>query len=234
MPALNGPHGSWGLQGLRCFLWIPTADPDPNPPALQEPLRALIPFQRFFCSSYFGVNPEPLQCCPQLARGHLEPQQEMDLVGSRRKKQDEGEQGDTVQSHIPKTAPRPPAPFWTGLWPWLGRCEGTAAQNFLLNRFLVRWRLERAQPRLAWAARSRRLSLEKPPQAPGWECPPTTRLWGGTDPGGAQRGTARARSGNHTELRLGIGTAWRWEGVLVAVRDPMEKRWIRQLWMDAG
>lgn len=192
------------------------------------------PPPKIFCSSYFGVNPEPLQCCPQLARGHLEPQQEMDLVGSRRKGQDEGEQGDTVQSHIPKTAPRPPAPFWTGLWPWLGRCEGTAAQNFLLNRFLVRWRLERAQPRLAWAARSRRLSLEKPPQAPGWECPPTTRLWGGTDPGGAQRGTARARSGNHTELRLGIGTAWRGEGVLVAVRDPMEKRWIRQLWMDAG
>lgn len=51
-----------------------------------------------------------------------------------------------------------------GFMACLGRCEGTAANlNFLLNRFLVRWRLDRAQPRLAWAGRSRRLSLEKPP-----------------------------------------------------------------------
>lgn len=104
-----------------------------------------------------------------------------------------------------------------------GRCEGTAAHSeFPPQSVPCSLQAGEGPARPAWAARSHRLSLEKPPwkkKKPPWKNHPgktttgtglgmsthsDTRGW--QQPRQGQRGTARARNGNHPEPSLGMGT----------------------------
>lgn len=154
---LNIPHSSWGLQELCSYSWIPTKIPIQTHPKI---------------SSHFGVNPEPLQCCPQLSPGD----------GFWTKGKERGWMRVTSQKRL--CALQVGSEGFMGC---LGRCEGTAAHpEFPPESLPCSLGLERAQPGQAGATGKTTtgtgLGMCSHKETLGWH-----------------QGSGGARNGNHPE-----------------------------------